>query len=181
MDNIKLLTTDVIHYNNLYINSQLLIDDIVILKEEIDKYNNLKVQFIKDYKDIENLNEYIINLRDYMFIIIKIKDNIINKYYNYIKENNLTNAQIYDTMLDRITPYNLYIDNDNIKLLQKEIDAYNKLRIDFYFNRTLYYDKNDNIDTKKELVNNIKTITNAMCNVIKLKAKLIENYNNLKK
>ena len=98
MDNIKLLTTDVIHYNNLYINSQLLIDDIVILKEEIDKHNNLKTQFIKDYSNIENLNEYVINLRDYMFTIIKIKDNIINKYYNYIKENNLTNAQIYDTI-----------------------------------------------------------------------------------
>ena len=70
---------------------------------------------------------------------------------------------------------------NDIKILEKEIDAYDKLRIDFYFNRTLYYDKNDDIDTKKSLVNNIKTITNAMCNVIKLKAKLIEKYNNLKK
>ena len=52
---------------------------------------------------------------------------------------------ICEATFDCIFCNNLYINSDilldDIKILEKELNSYDKLRIDFYFNREIYYDK----------------------------------------
>lgn len=151
LKNLNMYNDEEINFNNikLLINLPEYIDNIFnfnnIENENIKKFN---IIYEKIKKEINNLKELFINFIEtkYSEISISIKNKIDNNQY--------FNINIYDEIIDEYN-YLFNIDVKNIENNKDDIENINGLINNKRFYNIIKLDKNVDIETKKEFINNI--------------------------